>query len=155
MKRFTSKLDRILRVRAQQEQLARTEAARANSLHSAAEEALQAVRTEHEELMTESTAQMSGETDGATLQTLTTAGRLAEATIERGVLHVNHFQQLMQQALDAYAHARAEQKIVDELIHRERLVHRRTQHLIEESQLQEQTAQAFHRRQQENEGKQS
>ncbi|MCA9063400.1 MAG: hypothetical protein KDA96_10085 [Planctomycetaceae bacterium] len=147
MKRFRSKLDRILRVRAQQEQLARTEAARANSLFHAAEEALRTVREEHEQLMQDSSAVLSSQTDGACLQTLQAAGRLAESAVHRGESHLENFRQLMQKALDQYSHARAEQKIVEEVIHRERLQHRRDQHRTEESRLQEQSAQAYHRRQ--------
>ena len=147
MKRFTSRYERIRHLRAQQEDVCRASAAARNSERALAEQRRDGVELWLNKVQRDATADMSGGLSGAVLISLT-------SLIERGRQNLHSADELLhqaedrlRQALQHHTHARAELKIVEEVIHREHTEHRREQLRKEEHQLQEQAVQAYYRNQ--------
>ncbi len=147
MKRFTSRYERIRHLRAQQEDVCRASAAARNSERALAEQRRNGVELWLDKVQRDAATDMSEGLSGAVLISLT-------SLIERGRQNLHSADELLhqaedrlRQALQHHTHARAELKVVEEVIHREYTEHRREQLRKEEHQLQEQTVQAYYRNQ--------
>ncbi len=152
MKRFSSRYEKIRRLRAQQEDICRAAAAARNAERNAAEQARDAKRRWLETIERTAATDMSAGLSGALLNSI--ASEIDRGKNELRVANdvLKAAEDKLREALEHHKHARAELKIVEEVIHRERTEHRHEQLRIQEHQLQEQAAQAYFRRQETSRG---
>ena len=148
MKRFISRYEKIRHLRAQQEDTCRAAAAARNTERMAAENnrnEIQIRLTECEKLVAR---EMSMGLSGALFQSVTSLIEKGKADLSKASEELRLAEGRLQEALVLHKQARAELKIVEEMIQRERSEHRRQQLKEQENQLQEQASQAYYREQQ-------
>ena len=147
MKRFTSRYERIRHLRAQQEDVCRASAAARNAERAIAEQQRNGIEQWLDGVQREAADDMSSGLSGAVLISLTSLMEQGQQTLHSADKSLHQAEDRLRQALQQHPSARAELKIVEEVIHREHTEHRREQLRQEEHQLQEQAVHAYYRNQ--------
>ncbi len=145
MKRFSSRYEKIRHLRAQQEGSCRAAAAARNAERAAVEERRDAAELWLANVEQEAANGMSMGITGALLNSIASQIDQAKQQLKHANEVLRKAEVRLTQALQDFQQARAELKIVEEMIHREQTEHRREQSRVEEHQLQEQSAQTFYR----------
>ena len=147
MKRFSSRYERIRHLRAQQEDVCRAAAAARNSERAVAEERRNAVRQWLDTVHRNAARDLANGMSGGVLVSMTSMLDHGAQTLRTADEALKTAEEHLSLALQQHRHARAELKIMEEVIHREQSEHRREQLKREEIQLQEQASQAYYRMQ--------
>ncbi len=127
--------------------MCRASAAARNSERATAEEQRSGIERWLDRIQREAAHDMNGGLSGAVLISVTSLIARGREDLTAADESVNHAEDRHREALREHALARAELKIVEEVIHREHTEHRREQLRKEEHQLQEQAVQAYFRNQ--------
>ena len=146
MKRFVSRYERIRRLRAQQEDVCRAAAAARNAERAECERRRDQSVLRLSRFETETAAGMKLGVTGAVLQSMATQIEQAKHQIKLDNEALRKADERLDLALQEHKAARAELRIVEEMIHKELTDHRKEQLRIEENQLLEQAVQTYYRR---------
>lgn len=147
MKRFISRYERIRHLRAQQEDVCRAAAAARNAERAVAEERRNEVRQWLDAVHRNAARDLTNGMSGGVLLSMTSMMDHGEQTLQTADEALKTAEEQLKLALQQHRNARAELKIMEEVIHREQSEHRREQLKREEIQLQEQASQAYYRMQ--------
>jgi flagellar export protein FliJ len=147
MKRFSSRYEKICHLRAQQEDVCRAAAAARNAERAAAEQYRDTVQTWLDSIEKSAASDLGGGLSGAMLNSMTSQISRGQEDLNSASQSLNRTEEKLHAALLEHKQARAELKIVEEVIHREHTEHQREQLRQQEHQMQEQASQAFHRKQ--------
>ncbi len=147
MKRFTSRYERIRHLRAQQEDVCRAAAAACNAERASAEEHRNQVRLWLDTVHRDAARDLAKGMSGGVLISMTSMMEHGAQTLQTADEALKTAEENLRFALQQHRQARAELKIMEEVIHREQTAHRRAQLKREEIQLQEQASQAYYRMQ--------
>jgi flagellar export protein FliJ len=145
MKRFSSRYEKIRRLRAQQEDACRAAAAARNTERADAERSVNLAETWVQSVEVQSALSMNLGVTGAVLNSMASQIEKARQDLKAAQANLQKAEEALRQALETHKQARAELRIVEEMIHREHAEHRREQLRVEEHQLQEQAAQSYYR----------
>lgn len=145
MKRFISRFEKVRHLRAQQEDTCRAAAAARNAERAEIEmrrdEAIRKVNAAEDE----AAKGMSPGLTGAFLNSMASRIDHARQVVRQENELLQKAEERLQAALAEHKQARAELKIVEEVIQRERTEYRHDQLKAEDDQLQEQAAQTYYR----------
>lgn len=145
MKRFISRFEKVRHLRAQQEDTCRAAAAARNAeravIEARRDEAIRQLNAAEDE----AGKGMSLGLTGAFLNSMASGIDQARQRLWQENESLQKAEALLQAALAEHKQARAELKIVEEVIQRERTEHRHEQLKAEDAQLQEQAAQTYYR----------
>lgn len=155
MKRFVSRYEKIRHLRAQQEDVCRAAAAARNAERIAAERRRDEAELRLSRFETEAAAGMKLGITGSILQSIATQIERAKHQIKLDNEALRLADDRLDTALQEHKEARAELKIVEEMIHRELTEHRKKQMRIEENQLLEQAVQTYYRKMENNQDSES
>ncbi len=147
MKRFTSRYERIRHLRAQQEDVCRAAAAACNAERAVAEERRNEVRLWLDTVYQNAARDLAKGMSGGVLVSMTSMMEHGQQKLHAADEALTTAEENLRLALLKHSQARAELKIMEEVIHREQTAHRREQLKHEEIQMQEQASQAYHRMQ--------
>ncbi len=147
MKRFISRYERIRHLRAQQEDACRAAAAACNAERTVAEEHRNAVRQWLNTVHRNAARDLANGLSGGVLVSMTSMMEYGGQKLQSAKEALNTAEENLRLALQQHSQARAELKIMEEVIHREQTEHRREQLKREEIQMQEQASQAYYRMQ--------
>ncbi len=147
MKRFISRYERIRHLRAQAEDTCRAAAAARNSERAAAEAHRDAMRQWLDTIQRTAARDLANGMSGGVLIAMTSMMEHGEQQLLAASASLKNAEDNLRLALEHHSHARAELKIIEEVIHREHTEHRREQLRHEDIQIQEQASQAYHRMQ--------
>ena len=147
MKRFISRYERIRHLRAQQEDACRAAAAGCNAERTVAEEHRNAVRQWLNTVHRNAARDLANGLSGGVLVSMTSMMEYGGQKLQSAKEALNTAEENLRLALQQHSQARAELKIMEEVIHREQTEHRREQLKREEIQMQEQASQAYYRMQ--------
>ncbi|MEZ6062791.1 MAG: hypothetical protein R3C19_20805 [Planctomycetaceae bacterium] len=146
MKRFTSRMDSLRRVRQQTEQLAKMTAARCQADKAAADQHLQAITDQLQMLQADSVASVGGVVTGSLMNTLLVRIEQCRQQLTAAKRQQTDAEQNLQRAVTDYRTARSQRQIVDQLIGRQQAEHRRQQFVGQEHIASELASQRFHLR---------
>lgn len=146
MKRFVSRYEKIRRLRAQQEDVCRAAAAARNAERTECERRRDQGELRLSRFEIETATGMKSGVTGAILQSMATQIERAKHQIKLDNEALRLADDRLQNALQEFKAARAELKIVEEMIQRELTEHRKQQMRIEEHQLLEQAVQIYYRK---------
>jgi flagellar biosynthesis chaperone FliJ len=147
MKRFISRYERVRRLRAQQEDVCRAAAAACNAARALAEERRNEVRQWLDTIHQNAACDLAKGMSGGVLVSMTSMMEHGQQRLHDAGEALSTADENLRQALLQHSQARAELRIIEEVIHREQTAHRREQLKHEEIQIQEQASQAYHRMQ--------
>ena len=147
MKRFASRYERIRHLRAQQEDVCRAAAAARNTERAVAEERRNEIRQWLDTFHRNAARDLANGLSGGVLVSMTSMMDHGAQTLQAADAALKTAEEHLRLALLQHRHARAELKIMEEVIHREQAEHRREQLKREEVQMQEQASQAYYRMQ--------
>jgi flagellar export protein FliJ len=145
MKRFISRFEKVRHLRAQQEDTCRAAAAARNAERAVVEMRRDAALRQLDAAEAEAGKGMSSGLTGAFLNSMASRIDQAKQLLRQENELLKKAEERLQAALAEHKQARAELKIVEEVIQRERTEHRHEQLKAEDDQLQEQAAQTFYR----------
>ncbi len=145
MKRFTSRMDALRRVRQQAEQLAKTTAAQHQARKAAADREVTRMQQHVLNVQSHVGIVLGSGISGSLLQTL-----LARAAHSRQQLATAESAQVdadrsLQQAIMEYGSARSERQIIDKFVIHQQAEHRRQQQIAQDHTASELASQRFHR----------
>jgi hypothetical protein len=144
MKRFQSRYEKIRRFRAQQERVAKSEAAARNAdLENAAMRETQEIRL-LDQVSRSAALQFEAGVSGAMLSALLNAVSKQQHSVTDAGAHRRLAEETAALAMNLYTTARTELNTIADVIHREQQEHRLQQRKHEDVQLQEQASQAWH-----------
>ena len=146
MKRFVSRYEKIRRLRAQQEDVCRATAAARNAERIEAERRRDEAALRLSRFETETAAGMKLGITGSILQSMASQIERAKHQIKLDNEALRLADDRLEMALQEHKEARAERRIVEEMIHRELTEHRKEQMRIAENQLLEQAVQSYYRK---------
>lgn len=147
MKRFNSRYERIRHLRSQQEDACRAAAAARNAERAAAQQRWDSVQQWLDTIHRKAARDMANSLSGGVFVSMTSMMQHGEDKLQAAADELRTAEENLKLALQQHKAARAELKIIEEVIHREQTEHRRTQLKREEVQLQEQASQACYRMQ--------
>jgi flagellar biosynthesis chaperone FliJ len=145
MKRFSSRYERIRHLRSQQEDTCRAAAAACNAERMRAEQNRNEVHKWLDAIQRTAAQDIVTGLSGSVFITMTNMLQLGEQKLRTAADQLHAAEENLTLALQQHKAARAELKIIEEVIHREQTEHRRAQLKREEIQLQEQASQAYYR----------
>jgi len=145
MKRFSSRYEKVRRLRSQQEDTCRAAAAARNAERAIIEERRDKAVAWLNTVEHEAGVGMGLGITGALLNSMASQIEQAKLQLQHENICLQKAEERLREALQEHKQARAELKVVEEMIHREQTEHRREQLKMEEHQLQEQAAQTHHR----------
>lgn len=145
MKRFVSRYEKIHYLRAQQEELCRAAAAARNAERASAETERDQAQDRLSIMEQEAATGMNLGMTGAVLVSVAAQIEQAKLKLGRANEALRLAEDRLRDALQEHKQARAELRIVEEVVHREHTEHRREQMRVEENQLLEQAVQTYYR----------
>ncbi len=145
MKRFSSRFEKVRHLRAQQEDVCRAAAAARNAEREAIERRCHEIQKALNSAETLTAHDMNRGVTGALLHSMASEIEHLRHQISLANEALRKAEDRLNLALQEYKQARAELKIVEEVIHREHKEYRHEQLRIEEHQLQEQAVQTYYR----------
>jgi flagellar biosynthesis chaperone FliJ len=147
MKRFNSRYERIRHLRSQQEDACRAAAAARNAERAAAQQQCDDVQNWLEKIHRTAAQDMAKSLSGGVFVSMTSMMQHGEEKRQAAADELQTAEENLKLALQHHSAARAELKIIEEVIHREHTEHRRAELKREEVQMQEQASQAYYRMQ--------
>lgn len=145
MKRFTSRYERIRHLRSQQEDACRAVAAARNTELAIAQQKRDQVQQWLETIQNTAARDMTNNLSGGVFVAMTSMMQHGEDKLQAASGELRTAEESLELALQQHTAARAELRIIEEVIHREHTEHRRAERRREEVQMQEQASQAYYK----------
>jgi len=145
MKRFTSRYERIRHLRSQQEDACRAAAAARNTERAISQQKRDQVQQWLETIQKTAARDMANSLSGGVFVSMTSMMQHGEEKLQAASDELRISEENLKLALQQHSAARAELRIIEEVIHREHTEHRRAELRREEVQMQEQASQAYYR----------